>query len=299
MESLDAYVGDVDPNEFVPTPQRFPHADGADLGDNFIGGFSDQHGDEDQDSEDHMVLAKEASMKMPTELSTFFGKARRPVKPMYGRRHLKTEDIDRLRRDRGLLRYADNDFAFGKHSPLNPTLRGVLYGSADPVMRNRYGFPSDVMPSTAQYNRQVSPHERNKADTLSRDPLARRLKQRWRKSPKDCKGRNCIWKSDLEDEDKECVAPDCSEVCKGDQCDDDKIPMEVCGPLGCKDATSTVAAADPLLKQMAEGGLGTCDFLSVCTDVIALAPYSTASDSVVYPCNGRRSRGPIRRQRCL
>lgn len=257
LTELDPLANSIDPNEFMPTPQRFPHADGADLGDNFISGSSDEHGN-DGDGEDHLVLASEASMKMPTELSTFFGKAERPERPMYARKHLKNKDIDRLRRDKGLLKYADNNFAFGRHSPLNKKLRGVLYGSADPVMSDRYGFPSDVMPSTKQYRRQVSPLERNKADTLYHDPLATRLKQRWRKWPEDCKGRDCVWKPDVEDADKECVAPDCSELCKGAACTQDEIPMKVCGPLGCEETTSTIEAADPLLKQMADGGLGTC-----------------------------------------
>jgi hypothetical protein len=37
---LDEWSKGVDPYEFVTTPQRFPHADGADLGDNYVGGLS-------------------------------------------------------------------------------------------------------------------------------------------------------------------------------------------------------------------------------------------------------------------
>ena len=40
IHGLDEWSEGVDPYEFVTTPQRFPHADGADLGDNYVGGLS-------------------------------------------------------------------------------------------------------------------------------------------------------------------------------------------------------------------------------------------------------------------
>ena len=40
IHGLDEWSKGVDPYEFVTTPQRFPHADGADLGDNYVGGLS-------------------------------------------------------------------------------------------------------------------------------------------------------------------------------------------------------------------------------------------------------------------
>ena len=40
IHDLDSWSSGLDPYEFVTTPQRFPHEDGADLGDNYIASLS-------------------------------------------------------------------------------------------------------------------------------------------------------------------------------------------------------------------------------------------------------------------
>ena len=81
IKTLDEWTknGGVEPYEFIPTPQRFPHRDGADLGDNYMGSFSDKHGEypDKEVFDDKIVLPKEAAMRQPSELTTFFGKGER------------------------------------------------------------------------------------------------------------------------------------------------------------------------------------------------------------------------------
>jgi hypothetical protein len=40
ISDLDEWSKDTDPYEFITQPQRFPHEDGADLGDNYIAGLT-------------------------------------------------------------------------------------------------------------------------------------------------------------------------------------------------------------------------------------------------------------------
>ena len=100
-----------------------------------------------------------------------------------------------------MLKYANNDFAFGKHSPLNPTLRGVMYGDADKYMDNKHGYPSDIFPSSKQYRNQIAP-ETSPARLAARndyDPMMNKMVQRYRPTTSDCQGDACDWKPVLED----------------------------------------------------------------------------------------------------
>ena len=269
IRSLDPLTRNLDPTEFMHQPQRFPHKDGADLGDNYVGSFSDEHGSE---SDDNLVLASEAAMKQPREFSTFLGDSKRESKPEYASHHLPAKDLKRLKQNPRLLKYANADDAFGKHSPLNSKMRKMLYGNSDAYQRNKFGYPSDVLPSTRQYKAQVSPNRGNYPRT---NPLASKLKQRWRPYPEGCRGSKCIWKPVLEDANKECDKDVCSEVCKGDSCGEDADPVEVCGPLGCDKATPNVEADDPLAKQMEKGALGTR---------AAALPFPIGLLSIPTPC---------------
>lgn len=66
VRDLDDWAGGVEPDEFVTQPQRFPHRDGADLGDNYIGlQYSDKHGDYPGAVSDRLVLPSQARQRMP------------------------------------------------------------------------------------------------------------------------------------------------------------------------------------------------------------------------------------------
>lgn len=276
VRQLDGWTRDLNPNEFVHTPQRFPHSDRADLGDNYVGSLSDQHGNDDE-SDDRLVLSSEAAMKEPREFETFFGESDRLSKPEFARHHIPAKDLKRIKRDPSLLKYANADDAFGKRSPLDPTMRKVLYGNSDAYQSNKYGALSDVMPSTRQYKRQVSP---GRGSSRKRDPLAQNLKQRWRPFPKGCTGSRCDWRPVLEDADKKCNKNECSEVCKGNSCGKKADPVEVCGPLGCTKETPKDEADDPLVDQMEKGGLGT-------RAVPLLLPFALLSRPASCPCGLR------------
>ena len=57
-------------------------------------------------------------------------------------------DAECLRENRALLPYARPEYAFGPHSPLNPTLLRMLVGNA---------LIGDIIPSPAQYKKQIMP----------------------------------------------------------------------------------------------------------------------------------------------
>jgi hypothetical protein len=260
IKELDDWTknGGVDPYEFVTTPQRYPHRDGADLGDNYVAGWTDKHGMYPEALSDKLALPKEAAMRQPEEFSTFFGEPSARHRPMYSRRHLKKRDINRLRKNPRLLKYARKRDAWGRRSPLSRKIRRLNYGTAAKYQRNKFGFPSDILPSTAQLHRQVDPELTNPrmrdVDAKRHDPWANPdVKQRWRKDP-DCK-ESCAWHPVLEDKDKECEAEDCSETCQGDQCGEKVPPVRVCGPLGCEEQQPVVDKADPLKAQLSMGGL--------------------------------------------
>ena len=87
------------------------------------------------------------------------------------------------------------------------------------------------------------------------DPLENpKIKQRWRKDP-NCVGTSCSWRAVLEDEDQECDEEHCSESCKGESCGETQLPVRVCGPLGCDEATPVAHAADPLKEQLSKGAI--------------------------------------------
>jgi len=245
----------------VTTPQRFPHKDGADLGDNYVGlQWSDKHGDYPGAVSDRLVLPSQAQQRMPEELATFFGDAQREKRPMYARRHLRSKDIRRLRKNPQLLRYAHKDFQFGKRSPLKKSVRRLVNGWADPYLDDKFGFPGDVYPSTKQYRAQVSPPvtPRKLAAMAARrrDPWQTpKVKQVWAKKDPGCRGPLCEWSAMLVPKDKKCEEPDCSTSCKGDQCGEAKEPVQICGALGCEEETPNSEAADPLAKQLSEGAI--------------------------------------------
>jgi len=259
IRNLDDWSNNLERNEFVMQPQRFPHADGADLGDNYVGSFGDEHGAYPAAVSDKIVPSDEAMMRQPEEFSTFFGDSKREATPMYASRHLKEKDVQRLKKNGHLLKYADRNNAWGKHSPLNKKLRRTLFGKAGRFMADRYGFPADVLPSTKQYHAQVTP-------PVTRSRLASQLnrrrdsvynpnvKQRWRKG-KDCVGSACTWKPVIEDKKDACEKDDCSETCMGDTCGEKVEPIEVCGPLGCEKTDPAVEADDSIEKQMSQGAI--------------------------------------------
>ena len=253
VKQLDAFAKDLNPDEFVHVPQRFPHRDGADLGDNYIGSFGDQHGDHD-DNDDHLALASEAAMKQPKEFSTFFGAGHTQRRPEFASRKVSKKDLKRMMSDPSLRKYANAENSFGKHSPLNPALLKMLYGNVG-FQKNKFGIPSDIMPSSKQYKAQVNPRSPRK----KRNTLRKKLKQRWRKAPKRCVGDQCTWRPVLEDADKDCNKKDCSEKCKGASCGRKNPPVKMCGPLGCSSTLVTPRdkADDPIYDQFRWGGLGT------------------------------------------
>ena len=57
-------------------------------------------------------------------------------------------DAECLRENRALLPYANPEYAFGPHSPLNPTLLRMLVGNT---------VVGDIIPSPAQYKKQMMP----------------------------------------------------------------------------------------------------------------------------------------------
>lgn len=253
VKQLDAFASNLNPNEFVHVPQRFPHKDGADLGDNYIGSMDDQHGDYDE-SDDHQALASEAQMKQPAELATFFGPGYTQSRPEFASRKVSKEDLKRISRDPSLRKYANSENSFGKHSPLNPALLKMLYGNVA-FQKNKFGIPADIMPSSKQYQAQVQPRSPRK----KRNKLRKKMKQRWRKLSKLCVGDQCTWRPVLEDAHKDCNKKDCSEKCKGASCGEKKPPVKMCGPLGCSSTLVTPhdKADDPLYDQFRWGGLGT------------------------------------------
>lgn len=226
INDLDSWAGGIDPNEFVTTPLRYPHRDGADLGDNYVGTFSDNHGDYPSAVSDNIVPSSEAAMRQPPEFGPFFGRSKRQRKPMFARHRIKKRDLQKLKRNPGLLKYANDDFRFGQHSPLNNKLRQVLYGKADPYLKDKYMFPEDVIPSTKQYHDQVAPPVSdavlgakmdNHVDPWASSDFAERFRK-----PSDCE--NCKFKAVLEPKDKECEEPDCSETCV-DDCEEGEDPI--------------------------------------------------------------------------
>ena len=248
LRNLDPWTGKVQPNAFAMTPQRFPHKDGADLGDNFVSGLGDEHA-EDDDEDDKTVLASEAAMKQPEEFSTFFGSAAPQAKPLFGGKSAQPYDAKILNKDRGLLPYVRQQFAFGHHSPLNPTLRGVLFGTSDGMFNDKTGLPSDVIPSVRQFENQVAPK-------VPDDVLASKIP--WETSlpvQQVWKEKDGIWKPTLIPKHEKCSGKKCSTTCKGSSCGHKNKAVMMCGPLGCKSVTPKVDAHDPIVDQLSKGGL--------------------------------------------
>jgi len=215
-----------------PIPQRFPHKSGADLGDNWISGFSDRHSggygilEEDlQDGlEDHMASSTEPRARTPVGLRPFVlgGQAdagrwsQNPTRyhhlsyfrglPMTAAEHEllsgnSTESYE-------ARKFADNNFAFGAESPLNETSLNMVWGTGHRYLSDRYGALVDVYPSTKQLMKQlVQPtlHEvwlKRMQD--KQFPRVTKLVQRWRNN---CPG--CELRAVLEKSTKMCKAPDC------------------------------------------------------------------------------------------
>jgi hypothetical protein len=155
---------------------------GADLGDNWISGWSDQHPTEYEEDlheelEDHMASADEATSQLPTLFRTFVndGEAdegkysrfplcyhhhgywrRLPVSNAEAQLLLgnTTESYE-------LRKFADCNFAFAKESPLNRSTLDLVWGKGHHYLSDRYGAMVDVYPSTTQvYEQLVHPNSK-------------------------------------------------------------------------------------------------------------------------------------------
>ena len=76
---------------------------------------------------------------------------------MFASEHVDKHDADVLKKDRSQLKYANNDDAMGKKSPLDKQAQALLYGSGRGYIKNKYGFPADTFPSKQQLQDQVNP----------------------------------------------------------------------------------------------------------------------------------------------
>ena len=155
---------------------------GADLGDNWISGWSDEHPTEYEEDlheelEDHMASADEATSQLPTLFRTFVndGEAdegkysrfplcyhhhgywrRLPVSNAEAQLLLgnTTESYE-------LRKFADCNFAFAKESPLNRSTLDLVWGKGHHYLSDRYGAMVDVYPSTTQvYEQLVHPNSK-------------------------------------------------------------------------------------------------------------------------------------------
>ena len=95
------------------------------------------------------------TLAQPPEFSLFLGPAKAVTTPFFARvgdnwqaASITHRDAERLRDNKTLLPYASPEYAFGPHSPLNPTLLHMLVGNA--LIR-------DIIPSPAQYKKQMMP----------------------------------------------------------------------------------------------------------------------------------------------
>ncbi len=103
------------------------------------------------------------TLAQPPEFSLFLGPAKAVTTPFFATvgdkwegRSITHRDAERLRENRALLPYANPEYAFGPHSPLNPALLRLLVGDAL-IGRGNGGQGGDIIPSPAQYKRQMMP----------------------------------------------------------------------------------------------------------------------------------------------
>jgi len=118
----------------------------------------------------------------------FLGPAKAVPTPFFARvgdkwegRSITHRDAERLRENRALLPYASPEYAFGPHSPLNPTLLRMLVGDAL-IGRGNGGQGGDIIPSAGQYKRQMMPQAISEGSRVSiskelQAELARAIKE--------------------------------------------------------------------------------------------------------------------------
>jgi hypothetical protein len=121
--------------------------------------------------------------------------------------------------DRQNLVLANPEMKFAGQFPLEPWQKSLVFGAGYPYLRNKYGMPSDIVPSTKQYQSQL----RNSHFTPSKSKFNEQHGKwpndpgkiyRWRR---DCefqkvagKDQKCPWHFHLEPSAKKCEWPLCS-----------------------------------------------------------------------------------------
>jgi len=207
LRRIDPHFGRLDRDEFRVVPQRFPHSDFADLGDNYIGG-------------DTIVSASKARMNQPSEFGTFLGSARMPRKPAFMDK--LTPALKKAFENKRNLYYANPQFKMGDKYPVTKALKNLEFGSSYSYNRNKYGGITDIFPSTKQYKAQITGSDRfarNQAKNSmmgTKWPKTWKYTYRWRrqcettKSPTTGKMVACPWKWALELRKKKCKYPLCS-----------------------------------------------------------------------------------------
>ncbi|EKX37412.1 hypothetical protein GUITHDRAFT_116372 [Guillardia theta CCMP2712] len=152
-EERDRMSG-LEPNIHNTVPQRYPHKDGADLGDNWISSFDQQHKDGSGDS---YISQRRSNAGSPSsEAETFFGGSDADrSSPLYRKdARLSKQDKERLKDER-LLQFANSEYGSEHTSPLNPKLLKMMWGDAANYMRDSFGYPADYFPSTRQMKKQL------------------------------------------------------------------------------------------------------------------------------------------------
>jgi len=219
----------IEPNMHNTVPQRYPHSDGADLGDNWISGFDQQHRD---GTGDRFRSPRDPRSASPfSETGAFFGQADRDrTDPLYSKdARLSEADKERLQ-DQRLLQFAHSEYGSDHKSPLDPELRKMVWGDAAQYMQDSYGYPSDSFPSTRQMKKQLMNTVTKgvleaRYDRKKGFPRVTPLVERCRRT---CS--RCPLKEVLERRHTACKAPDCR-------------------PGKCSKSD------DPLTKQIARGSL--------------------------------------------
>ncbi|EKX54539.1 hypothetical protein GUITHDRAFT_100015 [Guillardia theta CCMP2712] len=229
-EARDRRYG-YEPNIYNTVPQRYPHKDGADLGDNWISGFDPQYRDGTGDRYRSPRSRNSRHGSPLSEAGAFFGHVDRDrTSPLYSRdARLSAADKRRLQ-DQRMLQFAHSEYGSDVKSPLDPELRKMVWGDAADFMQDSFGYPSDTFPSTRQMKKQLM-------NTATKEVLEARYDRKKgfpRVTPlvERCKRTcsRCPFKEVLEHRETSCKEPDCT-------------------PGKCSKND------DPLTKQIAKGSL--------------------------------------------
>jgi len=271
-------------NAHYRTPQRYPHGDGADLGDNYISGFSDRfHGQWPGPSNDDQVAAanKLYRAKGPAILR-MFGDGHRTHRHLFASRQLQPYEAKKLEENRDNIRYLHRQDRMGRRSPLHPGVKRLLYGGSAPYLRNRYGYVgADRFPSQYQIFNQIQPQARpwrhrahyGKAapgvlrtrwpryteDRTEAFPAKTIYNQRWRKSCQDAgESKKCEWKPVLEPKWQPCEKEDCKESDPNEKArlKNKNKTIKVCSPSdpeGCSEVPIFHKPHDPIMDQILYG----------------------------------------------